>query len=420
MQLQSSKKTFALLLQKEFSLFISTRFIVVFSLFLQNTVVSYMLYKLTQNPLSLGLIGLWEVIPAFSCALYAGYLVDRLEKRKAYMWSIVAYAFNAILFIYITSQYFVSNHSVQTVEYMVYVGMFISGVIRSILAPSSFSLLPLLVQKTEIPQAITWSSTSWILGSVMGPLVGGILLAKANISVAIIVAASLLIISIFFIANIKPKPINYSKNIGVLKGLAQGFRFVFKQQVVLAVLSLDLFAVLFGGAEALLPVVSTDILKVSEVGYGWLRSAHGIGAIALLFVLTYLPLKRSVGKKLFFCVGMYGLCILLFGLSTSFIFSFGLLFFAGLFDGVSVVIRHSILQLKTPDEMKGRIASINSMFISSSNELGAFESGVTAKYMGTVPAIIFGGIMTIIVVVSSLFSAPKLKNLKSLEEEDLK
>ncbi|HMT36787.1 MAG TPA: MFS transporter, partial [Chitinophagaceae bacterium] len=317
MQSSGGINTLKVLLQKEFSLFIATRFILIFSLFLQNTVVSYKLYSLTKNPLSLGLVGLFEVIPAFACAFFAGYVVDRKEKRSVYLLCILGYILNAILFLYITSTSFTHQYSVSAMERFIYMGMFISGFIRAFLAPSSFSLLPLLVKKEDIPFAITWSSTSWMLGSVLGPLVGGILLAHYGISISIAFALVLLCVSSFFILAIKRKPIQYSKDIGIIKGLAQGFRFVFRNQLILAVLSLDLFAVLFGGAEALLPVVSTDILQVGEVGYGWLRSAHGIGAIFLLLVLTYIPLKNHVGKKLFLCVGLFGLCILFFGLSTS-------------------------------------------------------------------------------------------------------
>lgn len=419
MQNSSGRKALQVLFQKEFSLFIATRFILIFSLFLQNTVVSYKLYTLTKNPLSLGLIGLFEVIPAFACAFFAGYVVDRREKRGMYLLCILGYVLNALLFLYITSTYFADRYSITTVEYLIYAGMFISGFIRAFLAPSSFSLLPLLVNKEDLSFAITWSSTSWMLGSVLGPLVGGILLAKYGITSSILMAFLLLCLSSIFILSIKRKPIQYMKDIGIIKGLAQGFRFVFRNQIILAVLSLDLFAVLFGGAEALLPVVSTEILKVGEVGYGWLRSAHGIGALFLLLILTYIPLKKQVGKKLLVCVALYGICILLFGLSTSFLISFSMLFFAGLFDGVSVVIRHSILQINTPDQLKGRVSSINMMFISSSNELGAFESGFTARFLGTVPSIVFGGLMTCAVVISTYFFAPKLKNLHTLEAENI-
>jgi MFS family permease len=416
MDSSSARKTILLLKEKEFAYFISTRFLVIFSLFMQTTVVSYLLYTLTKDPLSLGLVGLAEVIPAFSMALLAGYFVDKREKRTMYLRCILFYLLNAVFIFIICSNSFIHSHSVKTIEWLILAAMFFSGCIRSFLAPSSFSLLPLLVARDRMSQAITWSSTSWMLGSVLGPLAGGFLMAGIGVSNTLIIAAVCLSFALFSILKIKPKAVTFTKDVGIIKGLQEGFSFLFKSQIILAVLSLDLFAVLFGGAEALLPVFSKEILNIGEVGYGWLRSAHGIGAIFLLLILAYLPLKKNVGTKLFLCVGGFGACIMLFGLSTNFYLSFGLLFFAGLFDGVSVVIRHSILQLKTPDEIKGRVSSINMMFISSSNELGAFESGVTARMMGTVPAVVFGGIMTILVVIVTYFSAPRLRKIK-LEEE---
>jgi MFS family permease len=412
MDSSSALKTIRLLKQKEFSLYISTRFIVIFSLFMQSTVLSYMMYTITKDPFSLGLIGLAEVIPAFGFAFFAGYLVDKAEKRTVYMLCILFYLLNAILTIYITSTFFQHQVGMKTVEWMIYLVMFVSGCIRAFLAPASFSLLPLLVARADISQAVTWSSTSWMLGSVLGPLAGGLLMASIGVHYTIIIAACCMGIASLSILFVKRKPVAYTKDIGLIKGLSQGFRFVFRSEIILAVLSLDLFAVLFGGAEALLPVFSKEILEVGEVGYGWLRSAHGIGSICLLFLLAYLPLKTNIGYKLFASVAGFGLCILLFGISGNVYLSFGLLFFGGMFDGVSVVIRHSILQLKTPEELKGRVSSINMMFISSSNELGAFESGLAARMLGTVPSVVFGGIMTILVVLVTYFAAPNLKKIK--------
>jgi MFS family permease len=412
MDSSSALKTIRLLKQKEFSLYISTRFIVIFSLFMQSTVLSYMMYTITKDPFSLGLIGLAEVIPAFGFAFFAGYLVDKAEKRTVYMLCILFYLLNAILTIYITSTFFQHQMGMKTVEWMIYLVMFVSGCIRAFLAPASFSLLPLLVARADISQAVTWSSTSWMLGSVLGPLAGGLLMASIGVHYTIIIAACCMGIASLSILFVKRKPVAYTKDIGLIKGLSQGFRFVFRSEIILAVLSLDLFAVLFGGAEALLPVFSKEILEVGEVGYGWLRSAHGIGSICLLFLLAYLPLKTNIGYKLFASVAGFGLCILLFGISGNVYLSFGLLFFGGMFDGVSVVIRHSILQLKTPEELKGRVSSINMMFISSSNELGAFESGLAARMLGTVPSVVFGGIMTILVVLVTFFAAPNLKKIK--------
>ncbi len=412
MDSSSFRKTIRLLGNREFSSYILIRFSVIFALFMQTTVISYQMYTITGNPLSLGLIGLAELIPALGFAFFAGYIVDRREKRGVYMLCILLYVVNALLLLWIMDRFFGGNLIAKYTEWLIYASMFFNGSIRAFLAPASFSILPQLVDKMEIPQAVTWSSTSWLLGSVLGPLAGGILMSHIGVSPTLGIALLFLIVSLLSIFRIRKRPVVMSKNIGLIKGLAQGFRFVFRSQIILAVLSLDLFAVLFGGAEALLPIFANDILNVGEVGFGWLRSAHGIGSIFLLLVLAYLPLKNNIGYKLLACVAGFGICILLFGLSTHFYLSFALLFFAGLFDGVSVVIRHSILQLKTPEEMKGRVSSINMMFISSSNELGAFESGFAARYLGTVPSVVLGGIMTLVVVVITYFSAPSLRMFK--------
>lgn len=412
MERSTATKTWLLLKEKEFLRFILTRFAVIFSLFIQSTSLGYLMYSITKDPLTLGLIGLAELIPAFGFAFFAGYMVDRREKRTMYLLCIILYILNTLLILVITSTFFKANADAHWLEWSIYLVMFFSGCIRAFLAPSSFSLMPLLIDKERIPQAVTWSSTAWMLGSVLGPLAGGLIMAWQSVHVAIWASLVGLMFSFVFILGIRKKSIVVSKDIGLLKGLAQGFRFVFKSEIILAVLCLDLFAVLFGGAESLLPVFSKDILQIGELGFGWLRSAHGIGSMLLLLVLSYVPLRSNVGHKLFASVAGFGLCILLFGISTNVYLSFFLLMIAGMLDGVSVVIRHSILQLKTPEELKGRVSSINMMFISSSNELGAFESGLAARLLGTVPSVVFGGLMTILVVVATFFAAPNLRRIK--------
>lgn len=413
MDATTARKTWRVLFNNhEFAWFISTRFILIFSLFMQTTVLSYLLYTLTHDPLSLGMLGLAEVIPAFACAFIAGYIVDKHIKRNVYLLCIVLYVVIAIL---AWVAVFTNQHQLLNIKYttkFIYLIMFLNGVVRAFLAPASFSLLPLLIPKSDIPQAITWSSTSWMLGSVLGSLAGGLLMSVIGIQHSITCVLVLLIIAIFPILKIKPQPLFVQVKENLWNGLKQGFHFVFRTEIILAVLSLDLFAVLFGGAEALLPVYAHDILHVGEIGFGWLRSAHGMGAIILLFVLAYLPLKTNVGMKLLLSVAMFGMCMIMFGLSTNVYVSFICLLLAGMFDGVSVVIRHSILQLHTPEEVKGRVASINTLFISSSNELGAFESGVAAKYLGTVSAVVFGGCMTLLVVLLTYKKAPSLKQIK--------
>lgn len=417
MRIVKDHNTLNVLKSREFSIFIVTRFIVIFALFLQNTVLSYKLYTITKDPFSLGLLGLFELIPAFGCAFFAGYYVDKNEKRNMYAICVGAYLINTLFITTICTRFFHIQFGNQAITWCMYAAMFISGIIRAFLAPSSFSLMPMLVPKKDITYAVTWSSTSWLLGSVLGPLAGGIFMAKIGIVNALLISIILFVLASILILQISKKEINFTKDIGMLKGLMLGFRFVFKNQLILAVLSLDLFAVLFGGAEALLPVVSKEILHVGEIGFGWLRSAHGIGSICLLVLLSFLPLQTNTGKKLLISVALFGVCIILFGLSTHFLFSFFVLFLAGIFDGVSVVIRHSILQTQTPEELKGRVSSINMMFISSSNELGAFESGLTARLMGTSPAIIFGGIMTVLVVIITTIKAPLLRKLHSMSQK---
>ncbi|MBL7754841.1 MAG: MFS transporter [Chitinophagaceae bacterium] len=397
---------------QEFSLFISARFILISALFIQSTALSYQMYQLTGNPLSLGLIGLSELIPALGLSVFAGYLADQLEKRTLFLGCVLAYVACAGITYWIISPNFIEQFGQKACEWSMYGSMFMNGMIRAFIAPASFSLLPMLIPRQEIPRAITWSSTAWLLGSVIGPLVSGLIIAYVNSSNAILWAMILFVLTAFLTSRIQKKPFERKKDDTVLKGISEGFRFIFKNKIILAVLSLDLFAVLFGGAETLLPVFSKEILNCGPTGFGWLRSAHGLGSVFLLFVLAYLPLKTNVGNKLLFSVAGFGLCIILFGLSRNFYFSFLCLFVAGLFDGVSVVIRHSILQLKTPEDIKGRVSSVNMMFISSSNELGAFESGLAARLLGTVPSVVFGGIMTVVIAILTFVGIPALRKVR--------
>ncbi len=403
-----------LLKNNEFRFFISSRFLIVFALFMQNTVLSYEVYKITGDPLSLGLIGLAEVIPAIGGAFFAGHFVDKNEKRKLYFACIVAYIFLALFFYSINiSKFDFLNPSL--IVKLIYVGMFVNGFIRSFIGPTSFTLLPLIVKKENLSIAVTWSSTAWLLGSVLGPLLGGLILAYFGLKISllvIIISMCLVFCCIFFLEK---RPVLEKKSLSFINSLKEGFQFVFKTEIILAILSLDLFAVLFGGAEALLPVFAKDILNGGEIAYGWLRAAHGIGSIIFLIILAYYPLKKRIGEKLLLSIFGFGSCIIAFGLSGNVYLSFFILLIAGMFDAVSVVIRGTILQLKTPEELKGRVASVNTMFISSSNELGAFESGLMARMLGTIPSVVFGGIMTLLIVIFVNFRLPNLKKIK-LEE----
>lgn len=413
MKQESLKQTVTLIKQNHFRYFITTRFLIIFSLFMQSTCISYLMYSITKNPLSLGLIGLAELIPALSLSIFAGYWVDRMEKKKVYLYCLILYLLNALLMFGVSSQWYFNTQGIRWVEWSIYLLMFMNGSIRAFLAPASFSLMPSLVKNKELlPQAITWSSTSWLLGSVLGPLAGGFFMAYLGASNTILIAVLLIAIAVLLLSHVPVQAQLAPTQSNMIDGIKEGFHFIFRSPVNIGVIALDLFAVLFGGAEALLPIFSKEILNVGELGYGWLRSAHGIGSICLLLLLTYIPLRNHVGQKLMFSIAGFGVCIIIFGLSKSFAFSFAVLFLAGMFDGVSVVIRHSILQLKTPEHLKGRVSSINMMFISSSNELGAFESGLAARLLGTVPSVVFGGIMTILIVVYTYLKIPALRRVK--------
>ena len=401
---------------------------------MQSAIIAYYVYKLTHDKLALGMIGLWEVIPAVGFSLFSGHFVDLREKRGMLLRCFAAYLLLSVFFVLLAVPQATTWFSVPALVWLLYAGVFIGGALRAFLSPSTFSLLGLVVPKDLYPNATTWSSASWQTGAVLGPLAGGFLLAWSGFTVSLIWVAVIQVVGLMATLRIPRQPIMNKSKEPVLKSLGEGLRFVFNTQVILAALSLDMFAVLFGGAVALLPVYAEDILKVGEVGYGWLRAAPGIGSVVCLFLLSVFPLRRNAGGKLMWSLVGFGGTTIVFGfcgyfgtetlfsmggfaMSAGFLVAFVMLLAGGMFDAVSVVIRGTILQLYTPDEMRGRVAAVNTMFISSSNELGAMESGVTARIMGTVPAVVFGGIMTLLVVAVTWFAAPSIRTLKLYKDE---
>lgn len=412
---------YAALRFREFNIFLVMRFALVFAWTMQFVVIEWEVYSITKYPLSLGLIGLMEVIPAVSMALFAGHVVDQREKRGLLIKCILGFSVVSLGLFLLTWPRVVGGFSQSKVLYAIYALVFLGGFVRSFLAPTIFSLFSLLIPKKVYPNAATWSSSIWQMGAVIGPAVGGfsIHLIGVHWSMCLIFAFSLFALIALF--QIPKKPV-LNPRIGepVFQSLREGIRFVFRTKVILGALTLDMFAVLFGGAVALLPVFAQDILKVGSEGFGILRAAPALGSLIIMFTSAYFPLNKNAGKKLLAVIFGFGVCIIVFGLSTVFWLSVGALFVSGAMDGISVIIRQTILQLRTPDSMRGRVASVNSMFTGSSNELGAFESGLTAKLMGTVTAVVFGGAMTIITVVGTGFALPKLRNLdlrKDLKED---
>jgi MFS family permease len=407
------KNAYHALRHTEFRFYIISRFFFILVLSMQATLISWKVYEITKDPFSIGLIGLIEFIPAVIMALYSGHIIDRNDKKKLLVFS---FAGNLILTMALTVATLSSTMDYlgdRTVLYMIYAVIFCIGIMRAFSGPTSFALVSQLIPKEELPNAITWHSGSWQIASVTGPALAGFLYGTIGVSNTfywMVLGLAVAMTAVFFITN-KPAAAQ-QRDEPVLESIKQGFRFVWKSREILGTMSLDLFAVFFGGATALLPYFADVILQTGPEGLGMLRSAPAIGSLFVLTLVTIRPLKKQQGRLMLYCVAGFGTMIILFGLSQMFWLSMFALFMSGVLDGISVIVRSTILQLKTPDEMRGRVASLNSIFIMSSNELGAFESGLTARILGVVPAVVFGGGMTLAVVIATWFKAPGLRKLE--------
>ncbi|MBP1223382.1 MFS transporter [Flavobacterium sp. 1355] len=412
-EIKSNKRDpYQALRYKEFNVFLLLRFAMVFAWSMQFIVIEWEVYSLTKNPLSLGIIGLMEVIPAVSMALFAGHIVDQKEKKGLLIKCILGFSVISFGLFLLTWPKVVSGWSSTVILYSIYTLVFFGGLVRAFLGPTIFSLLSLIIPKKVYPNAATWSSSVWQIGAVMGPALAGFSINWMGVHWSMCIVFGFSLLSLIALSQISKKPIiNPKIGESIKDSLTEGLTFVFKNQIVLGALSLDMIAVLFGGAVALLPVFAQDILKVGSEGFGILRAAPAVGAFITMLVSAYVPLYKNAGKKLLVAIFVFGLSIILFGLSTSFWLSVFALFLSGLADGISVVIRQTILQLKTPDHMRGRVGAVNSIFVGSSNELGAFESGATAKLMGAVTSVVFGGSITLLTVIVTALKSPTFRNL---------
>ena len=398
---------------KELNIFLIVRFALVLAWSMQFIVIEWQVYSLTKNPWSLGLIGLMEVIPAVGLALFAGHIVDQKEKRNLLAKCILAFLVISFGLFIVTLPEYANKDSL----YIIYALVFCGGLVRAFIGPSIFSLLALVVPKKAYTNAATWGSSTWQMASVIGPAIAGFSIYKIGVHWSMSCIFIVALIALIALLNIEKKPIHNPK-IGepILKSLKEGISFVKNEKVILGAITLDMIAVLFGGAVALLPVFAQDILEVGSKGFGFLRAAPAVGAFITMIISAYMPLNKNAGYKLLLAIFGFGICIIIFGLSETYWISILALFFSGATDGVSMVIRQTIMQLKTPDAMRGRVSSVESIFTGSSNELGAFESGLTAKLMGTVTAVVFGGCMTLITVVTTGIAFPKLRKLDLSEE----
>jgi len=407
-----SGEAFTAVRNRNFRYFLGYRFFMTTATLMQSVIVSWHMYFLTKNVLWLGMIGLVEVVPQISISLFAGHYVDLWDKKKI----IRNTSFMLLLGSIILTLYSIESfHSYQRFGiWPIFITIFLTGLSRGILMPAHTAILGQLVNKTDYANASVWNSANWQIAAVMGPAVGGLIYGFSSISVAYSTVFILYTFSLWMISRAQIKHVIATLQEGeedIYSRIREGIHFVMKSPELMGAFSLDMFAVLFGGAVALLPVYASDILHVGPQGLGFLRACPAVGAIFMSFYLMFYPPVHNSGRTLLLSVAAFGLCMIGFAYSHLFWLSALLLILSGLFDNVSVVIRSTILQLYTPEKMRGRVGSVNSIFIGSSNELGAFESGVTAKFMGLVPSVAFGGIMTLIVVATVARINPVLRKL---------
>ncbi|MEO8412445.1 MAG: MFS transporter [Ginsengibacter sp.] len=397
----------------EFRNLLMGRFVFIMGLRMMATLVGWWIYLLTNDPFAIGLVGLSEVVPAVSLALYAGHVIDQSEKRKLILRGILLYVTAAIILAFISGSFVAKHVSTHWIAIGIYMVIFGTGIIRAFTGPVFSAMIAYIVPRDNLQNATTWSQGTWLSASVTGHAVGGFLIGGIGITGTLITVSCLISSSFFFLIKIKKKPpFNIKGAIRTWESVKEGLRFVFKTKELLGAISLDLFAVLFGGAVALIPIYARDILKVGPEGFGFLNGAADLGSILMVIVLTLFPLQKKQGRKLLLAVAGFGICIIIFGISKFFLLSFVALLISGMLDAISVVVRGTITQLKTPDNMRGRVMSVTSMFVNSSNELGQFESGMMAKLMGTIPSVIFGGSMTLFVVFLTWFRAPTLRRME--------
>jgi MFS family permease len=412
-----SKEAFEVTKVRDFRLFLYYRFFMTSATLMQSVIVGWQLYELTKSVLALGMIGLTEVIPQVGIALFAGHFIDLYDRKKIIVYTTILLLIGSgILTLYSIPSL---NAFALIGTLPIYVTIFITGLVRGILMPANTAFLGQTVKREQLTRAATWNSMIWHLAAVFGPAAGGIIYGFAGIVTAYVT------VFIFYLAGIivirsTHSPNKFKVNRGetdMFLRIGEGIRYVFRNQILLGAFALDMFAVLFGGAVALLPVFASEILHTGPHGLGILRACPALGAIMMSAFLTFRPPARRAGLFLLTSVAGFGLSMIAFALSADFYLSGAMLVISGVFDNVSVVIRSTILQIYTPDEMRGRVAAVNSIFVGSSNELGAFESGVAARFLGLIPSVVLGGCMTLLITLIAFWRAPKLREL-SLKETD--
>lgn len=393
---------------RNFRMLLITRMFIMMALQSQAVIVGWQIYSITKDPFLLGLTGLTEAIPAITCALFAGHVVDIGKPHRIYIIAIGLLALNTFMFLL-----FAGGHvpvAQKTLLLLIYVGIFISGFVRSFIIPASFTILSTIVRREEMPSAAAWLGTGFQTAAIGGPAVAGLVYGGYGAEGAWVLPTLLMSMAFIAVNAIRlPAHPRGERRESAIKSIKAGWHFIWTHKTLLSMMALDMFAVLFGGAVALLPAFAEEVLHVGAEGLGALRAAPALGAIFTTLFLALRPMKKLSAARLLWVVVGFGCCMIGFGASTHFWLSMGFLALSGVFDSISMTIRATLMQLLTPDNMKGRVSSISSMFIISSNEIGAFESGTAARFLGLVPSVVLGGIATLMVAATIATVSPKFR-----------
>ncbi len=405
---------YAVLKVKDFRFFLTFRFFTTIAFQMQSIIVGWQMYELTKDPLALGLIGLAEALPNIAVALFAGHAADRYNRKTIIVWFTLLFLVGTLaLFLFTVPKLGILA---ALGVFPIYLVVAVSGVSRAFLYPSIIALMSQLVPRELYTNSSTWNSTVWHIGAITGPAIGGLVYGFFGVRVAYLAVLLFLLTALVLLGFVKNHPAPPAvEGETLVQRLSSGLKFVYHNQILLGAMSLDMFAVLFGGAVAMLPIFAAEVLKVGPQGLGFLRAAPMVGAVMMSVVLAYRPPMVHAGRNMMIGVAGFGLSIICFALSKNFYLSFFLLMMSGMFDNISVIIRATAMQLLTPNEMRGRVASVNAIFIGSSNEIGSFESGLAARLIGLIPSVIFGGMMTLGIVGFTSKFAPRLRKLNLRE-----
>jgi MFS family permease len=395
---------------QNFRLFQVARFCVVLATEMQSVAVGWQIYETTRRPLDLGLVGLAQVLPVILLFLVSGHVVDRFNRRNILVLCYCGFALCSTLLL------IVALHAPRSIG-LIYAVLVLLGVVRSLNGPAGRAILPQLVPEDHFPSAVAWASSVFQTATILGPAVGGIAYAAFHGPAAVYATAAVsstvaVLATLRIKTSVKPRP----REPVNLDTVLAGFKYIWREKLILGSISLDLFAVLLGGAVALLPVFAQEILKTGPWGLGLLRSAPAVGAASMALFLAYRPLRRKAGRSMLWCVAGFGVCTILFGISHNLALSLAALVLVGATDMVSVIVRGTLIQIATPDEMRGRVNAVDMIFIGASNEFGQFESGLTAHWFGTIPAVVLGGIGTLVATAVWAWAFPELRNADRLTD----